>query len=330
MGNFIVLSIIGMIIGYILDILFGDPDVSWHPIRLIGLVISKYEKLLYKDKGIDPDGLRRRGRVLVILVIGTVFVSVEIFRITAYIIHPVMYVVVEAVLIWFGLAQTSLKKESMKVYDAFAAGNIEDARFAVSMIVGRDTAVLDADGIMRAAVETVAENTSDGITAPFMYAAIMGAAGQYIYKAVNTMDSMVGYKNARYIDFGRCAAKTDDVFNYIPSRISAVLMIAASFILGMDYRNAYRIFRRDRFRHASPNSAQTESVCAGALDLRLAGDAWYGGVLFKKDYIGDEIKEIDYEDIRRACRLMSCTGVESFVIALIIRCMIAVLFLMII
>ena len=157
---------------------------------------------------------------------------------------------------------------------------------------------------MRAAVETVAENTSDGVTAPLFYAAFFGAAGEYVYKAVNTMDSMVGYKNDRYIDFGRCAAKLDDVFNYIPSRISALLMIAASCILGMDYNNAYRIFKRDRFKHASPNSAQTESVCAGALGLKLAGDAWYFGELHKKPFIGDDIRQIEVSDIAKINRMM--------------------------
>lgn len=325
MAHFIGLSVIGMVAGYILDVLFGDPYISWHPVRLIGMLISKYEKILYK--GSDSKKLRCMGRLLVCLVTATVFICVELIRGISYVIHPVLFVVAEAVLIWFGLAQTSLKKESMKVYDAFAENNTEKARHAVSMIVGRDTAKLDEAGIMRAAVETVAENTSDGVTAPLFYAAFFGAAGEYVYKAVNTMDSMVGYKNDRYIDFGRCAAKLDDVFNYIPSRISALLMIAASCILGMDYNNAYRIFKRDRFKHASPNSAQTESVCAGALGLKLAGDAWYGGVLFKKDYIGDEVKKIDREDIKRACKLMNVTGAESFILAVIARCVIIVLFM---
>lgn len=324
MAHFIGLSVIGMVAGYILDILFGDPYISWHPIRLIGMIISKYEKILYK--GSDSRELRRRGRFLVCLVIVTVFICVELIRCVSYIIHPFLFVAAEAVLVWFGLAQTSLKKESMKVYDAFAENDTEKARYAVSMIVGRDTAKLDEAGIMRAAVETVAENTSDGVTAPLFYASFFGAAGEYVYKAVNTMDSMTGYKNDRYIDFGRCAAKLDDAFNFIPSRISALLMIAASWVLGMDYNNAYRIFKRDRFRHASPNSAQTESVCAGALGLRLAGDAWYGGILFKKDYIGDEVKKIDREDIRRACKLMSITGAESFILAVLARCVIIILF----
>lgn len=329
MAHFIGLSVIGMVAGYILDILFGDPYISWHPIRLIGMLISKYEKILYKkDRLRDSRKLRRRGIMLVCLVIMTVFICVLCIEAVSYIIHPVLYAAAEAVLVWFGLAQTSLRKESMKVYDAFAVNDTEKARYAVSMIVGRDTAKLDEAGIMRAAVETVAENTSDGVTAPLFYAALFGAAGEYIYKAVNTMDSMVGYKNERYIDFGRCAAKTDDVVNFIPSRIAAVLMIAASRILGMDYKNAYRIFRRDRFKHASPNSAQTESACAGALGLRLAGDAWYGGVLFKKEYIGDEIKKIDNEDIKRACSLMSVTGAESFILAVIARCVIAALFVL--
>jgi adenosylcobinamide-phosphate synthase len=243
----------------------------------------------------------------------------------SFFIHPFVFVAVEAILVWLGLAQTSLRKESMKVHDAFAKNDTEKARNAVSMIVGRDTKNLTAEGIMRAAVETVAENTSDGVTAPLIYCALFGSAGEYVYKAVNTMDSMIGYKNERYIDFGKCAARLDDILNFIPSRISAVLMICASFLLRMDYKNAAKIFKRDRLKHASPNSAQTESVCAGALDLRLAGDAWYGGVLFKKDFIGDEIKEINYHDIRRANRLMTCTGVLSFLIAMVFRALVLIL-----
>jgi adenosylcobinamide-phosphate synthase len=333
MAEFLILSTIAMAIGYILDLIFGDPNVSFHPIRLIGGLISFWEKRLYKSENKDEicknknmkKQQQRRGAALVVIVIITVLLVVELVRMISFFIHPLLFVAVEAVLVWLGLAQTSLRKESMKVHDAFAQNDTEKARKAVSMIVGRDTKNLTAEGIMRAAVETVAENTSDGVTAPLIYCALFGSAGEYVYKAVNTMDSMVGYKNERYIDFGKCAAKLDDILNFIPSRISAVLMICASFLLSMDYKNAVKIFKRDRLKHASPNSAQTESVCAGALDLRLAGDARYGGVLFKKDFIGDEIKEINYHDIRRANRLMTCTGVLSFLIAMVFRALVLIL-----
>ncbi len=190
------------------------------------------------------------------------------------------------------------------------------------MIVGRDTASLDRDGIIRAAVETVAENTSDGVTAPLFYIALGGAVGGFFYKAANTMDSMIGYKNEKYAELGRFAARLDDVLNFVPSRLSALQMIAVCPILRMDAQNAFRIWRRDRRKHASPNSAQTESACAGALHLRLAGDAWYFGELHKKPFIGDDDRPIEPADIRRANRLMYGTSVLMLLISAAIRCII--------
>ena len=190
------------------------------------------------------------------------------------------------------------------------------------MIVGRDTAVLDREGILRAAVETVAENTSDGVTAPLFYIALAGAVGGFFYKAANTMDSMIGYKNETYADLGRCAARLDDVLNYVPSRLTALLMIAVCPLLRLDAGNALRIWRRDRRKHASPNSAQTESDCAGALHLRLAGDAQYFGTLHKKPYIGDDDRPIEPADIRRANRLMYGTSVLMLLISAAVRCLI--------
>lgn len=214
-----------------------------------------------------------------------------------------------SVMCWLMLAAKSLKQESMKVYEALERGDVEEARFSVSMIVGRDTSVLDRDGIIKAAVETVAENTSDGVTAPIFWMALLGVPGLYFYKAVNTMDSMIGYKNDRYMDFGRCAARLDDVLNYIPSRLTALFMIAASWIMpGYDGRGAWRIWRRDRRKHASPNSAQTESACAGALGLELAGPAVYFGVIHDKPFIGDPERSIEPEDIPAANRLMLMTA----------------------
>lgn len=187
------------------------------------------------------------------------------------------------------------------------------------MIVGRDTKSLTEEGIAKAAVETVAENTSDGVTAPLMFLMLGGAPLGFLYKAVNTMDSMLGYKNEKNLYFGRVAAKMDDVFNYLPSRVSAVLMIAAAFLTGMDAKKAAQIYKRDRRKHASPNSAQTESVCAGALQVQLAGDAWYFGVLHKKETIGDPIRPVEAEDIKRAGRLMYVTAVLTLLFAGIIR-----------
>ena len=189
------------------------------------------------------------------------------------------------------------------------------------MIVGRDTAELDDAAVTRAAVETVAENTSDGVVAPMLFLTIGGAPLGFFYKAVNTMDSMLGYVEPPYLNIGLVPAKADDAVNFIPARFSALLMMAAGWLLGLDVENGWRIFHRDRFNHASPNSAQTESVCAGLLGLRLAGDAWYHGVLHKKKYIGDALRDIEHEDIPRACRLLYVTAL----LALLLCCMIKLL-----
>jgi adenosylcobinamide-phosphate synthase len=220
------------------------------------------------------------------------------------------------------LAAKSLKKESMKVYKSLIAGDTKGARENISMIVGRDTSQLDNGAITRAAVETVSENTSDGVVAPLLCMMIGGAALGCFYKAVNTMDSMVGYKNDRYLYFGRAAAKTDDALNYIPSRISALLMVVCAYMLRFNGRSAFRIWRRDRRKHASPNSAQTEAACAGALGIRLAGPASYHGKLNDKPYIGDDTRPARAEDIKNANRLMYATSVLTLVIALLVRALV--------
>lgn len=252
----------------------------------------------------------KRGMLLAFTVIFATFAMSVIIIVAAYSINLYAGVIAEAVMTWQILATKCLRVESMRVYDALRTDSVDAGRRAVSMIVGRDTSVLDAAGVTRAAVETIAENTSDGVIAPMLYTAIGGPVLGFVYKAVNTMDSMLGYKNDKYMYFGRFAARLDDVVNFIPARISAYLMIAAAFIGGrqFDGKNAYRIFKRDRFNHASPNSAQTESVCAGALRVQLAGDAVYFGKLVKKKYIGDGLREIEYEDIKRANRLMYITA----------------------
>lgn len=252
----------------------------------------------------------KRGMLLAFTVIFATFAMSVIIIVAAYSINLYAGLIAEAVMTWQILATKCLRVESMRVYDALRTDGVDAGRRAVSMIVGRDTSVLDAAGVTRAAVETIAENTSDGVIAPMLYTAIGGPVLGFVYKAVNTMDSMLGYKNDKYMYFGRFAARLDDVVNFIPARISAYLMIAAAFIGGrqFDGKNAYRIFKRDRFNHASPNSAQTESVCAGALRVQLAGDAVYFGKLVKKKYIGDGLREIEYEDIKRANRLMYITA----------------------
>lgn len=303
--------ILPMIIGFIIDIFLGDPYTLPHPVRLIGTLISRLERYVrsrFKN-------LRTGGFFLALTVIflssGIPFACLFI----AYKISNVFGIAVESVFCYYLIAARCLQKESMKVYRAISENDTEKARKAVSMIVGRDTDVLDEKGIIKAAVETVAENTSDGVTAPMMYISAGGAALGFLYKAVNTMDSMIGYKNEKYADIGRFAARLDDLLNYIPSRLTALAMILSAYLLRLDGKNAFHIWKRDRRKHASPNSAQTESVCAGALDIRLAGDAYYFGELHKKEFIGDDIRPPESEDIRRANRLMYCTSVIVLIIS---------------
>ncbi|MFR7940404.1 MAG: adenosylcobinamide-phosphate synthase CbiB [Agathobacter rectalis] len=308
--------IFAFIAGFVLDLLIGDPHFIPHPVRLIGSLISFCDKRLNCDAGYNISEKKlnlikyKRGMLLAFTVIFATFAMSVIIIVAAYSINLYAGVIAEVVMTWQILATKCLRVESMRVYDALRTDGVDAGRRAVSMIVGRDTSVLDESGVTRAAVETIAENTSDGVIAPMLYTAIGGPVLGFVYKAVNTMDSMLGYKNDKYMYFGRFAARLDDVVNFIPARISAYLMIIAAFIGGrqFDGKNAYRIFKRDRFNHASPNSAQTESVCAGTLRVQLAGDAVYFGKLVKKKYIGDGLREIEYEDIKRANRLMYITA----------------------
>ena len=217
------------------------------------------------------------------------------------------------------LAVKALRVESMRVYSAVKEGDLPKARYAVSMIVGRDTDCLDAQGVTKAAVETVAENSSDGVVAPLLFLMIGGAAGGFFYKSINTMDSMVGYKNDKYRYFGTFAAKLDDVVNFFPARIAGGLMILAGYLWGFDGKNAARIYRRDKKNHESPNSAHTEAVMAGALDIQLAGDAWYFGELHRKPTLGDPIRPVEPEDIPRSNRLMVGTAFLALVAGAVLR-----------
>lgn len=283
----------------LLDLLFGDPVFLYHPVRLMGKMITVLEKTTRK---IMPD--RAGGILLVTVMSGFWFLLPFLLRLWLYSVHSGIAVVVEGFLAYQMLAAKDLCVESRRVYKALLAGDITLARRQLSMIVGRDTDVLDEEGIAKAAVETIAENTSDGVIAPLFYLVIGGLPLVMWYKAVNTMDSMVGYRNERYLEYGHMAARLDDVANYVPARLSALLMTVSALLCGYDAKGAWRIFIRDRYNHKSPNSAQTEAVCAGALGLLLAGDAWYFGELCHKPYIGDEKKEADAEDIIRAQRLM--------------------------
>lgn len=259
-------------------------------------------------------GERIGGVILVVIVVSVSTVVPFGILYVAYHVQFWLGIMIESFMCYQILAARSLQKESDLVYLALRDEGIEVARKAVSMIVGRDTESLDEEGVTKAAVETVAENTSDGVIAPLCYMILGGAVLGFTYKSINTMDSMVGYKNEKYQYFGTAAAKLDDVVNYIPARISALLMIIAAFLTGMNGKNAWKIFWRDCYNHKSPNSAQTESVMAGALDIQLAGDAWYFGKLHKKPTIGDSIRVIEIEDIRRSHKLMFGTEILAMLL----------------
>lgn len=299
--------IAGFFAGFILDLLLGDPAWLPHPIRGIGRLIGWLEGWLYPE-GAErkPRQEQRRGLLLVSLVLAVTGLAAAAVLGAGYLLHPMAGCLLESIMTWQILAVKGLKQESRKVYDRLKEGDLEKARAAVSMIVGRDTDQLDQAGIIRAAVETVAENTSDGAIAPMLYLAVGGPVLGLLYKAVNTMDSMLGYKNDRYLHFGRAAALLDDMVNYIPARCSAWLMIAACAFSGKEYDavRAAAVFKRDRYKHASPNSAQTESVCAGALGIRLAGNASYFGKVVEKPSIGDAEREAKAQDILRAQHLL--------------------------
>ena len=300
---------IALVSAVFLDLLLGDPRWFFHPIRLIGSLISALEKRLLDPDKRDVKKEIRNGIFLVFLVILISVIPVILIMFFTYRINRILGIVTEVILTFYMLAARSLFDESMKVSKDIKKGDLIRAKEDLSMIVGRDTDRLEEEGVIRAAVETVAENTSDGVIAPLLYAIIGGPVAAFLYKAVNTMDSMVGYKNEKYEYFGKAAAKTDDVLNFIPSRISALLMIASSFICRLfsdKYSGikAFKIWIRDRRKHTSPNSAQTESVCAGALGILLGGPSYYGGILKEKPFLGDDKRAIENEDIKRANVLM--------------------------
>jgi adenosylcobinamide-phosphate synthase len=305
--------LIAFVSGFILDLLFGDPHFMPHPVKVMGRLIGFLTKKLNNGSG-------RKAKGFLMMLFLIVFSGGMSFLILffAYDLNQYFGIVVEAVMTYQCFAIKQLRRESMLVYRELKKNDLTNGRKAVSMIVGRDTDKLDEEGVTKAAVETVAENTSDGIIAPMIFLAIGGPVLGMIYKAVNTMDSMVGYRNEEFGEFGFFPAKTDDVLNYLPARISAVFMISAcSTGRDFDAKNAYRIWKRDRRKHASPNSAQTEAVAAGALHVQLAGDASYFGEIHHKEFIGDPDRSPETEDIKRMNDLMYATAFLGEIISVL-------------
>lgn len=298
-----------------LDLLLGDPPQLPHPVRGIGKLCSASEKLtrlLFKD-------LYLAGLVTVFMVLAGTVTTVFLLLHWATAIATFLGAALAVILLYTTIAIRDLLRHSKAVYDQLQPnGSLQGARNAVGMIVGRDTRNLSEAGIIRACIETVAENMVDGITAPLFFAIIASFAapftslspiycsvlGAFFYKAVNTMDSMIGYKNEEYLLFGRSAAKLDDAVNFLPARLSGLCVIVAAFFLKLDYREAARIFRRDRLQHSSPNAGHTEAAAAGALGLRLGGPSSYFGKVVDKPYLGDGVCEPKAEDIIKTNHLI--------------------------
>ena len=301
-------------IGLVLDFIIGDPNNPFHPVRIIGALGSKFENITRRVfKNLKISGfITWLGVILITFLVNSLIVRI------AFSISNIFGIIIEGILLYFCISSKGLKVEGLKVIKVLESGNIEGARKQLSYIVGRDTKVLDEEGIIRAVIETVAENTSDGIIAPLLFGALGGAPLAMTYKAVNTCDSMFGYKNDKYIDFGFVSAKMDDLFNYIPARLTGYLVIFAAFILGLDYKNSYRIYKRDRYNHTSPNSAHPESAVAGALGIRLGGANYYFGKIVKKPTIGDKNKVIEISDLYKTNNILLVVTLLGFSVGLII------------
>lgn len=306
---------IELTLGFILDLIIGDPENPFHPVRGIGWLASKLEVLarrIFKN-------LLKIGGLIVWLftILITFFVTLEIVNIAKK-INIYFGIIIEGILIYFCISSKGLVVEGKKVISFLIKNDITGARNQLSFIVGRDTKSLDEQGIIRAVIETIAENMSDGVIAPLFYAGIFGAPLAMAYKAVNTLDSMFGYKNDKYMDFGYFPAKLDDAFNYIPARITGAFIIISSCILRYDYKNSYKIYKRDRYNHTSPNSAHPESAMAGALGLKLGGANYYFGKLVEKPTIGDELKKIEISDVYKTSSILYISALMGYLLSMVI------------
>ena len=313
---------IQLTLGFILDLFIGDPNNPVHPVRIIGKICSSLENIFRK---LLKSNLKTAGFIVWIITVAITFFTTYML---VYIFNKVniyLGVIIEGILIYFCISSKGLIVEGFKVINYLIKDDVEKARHQLSYIVGRDTKSLDKEGIIRAVIETIAENMSDGVIAPLFYAGIFGAPLAMAYKAVNTMDSMFGYKNDKYKDFGFFSAKLDDVFNYIPARLTAYLIVITSFILRLNCKESFKIYKRDRYNHSSPNSAHPEAAVAGALGIRLGGANYYFGKLVEKPTIGDAKKKIEISDVYKTNNILGMVSFLGMVVALIIRCILEVI-----
>jgi len=294
-------------IAYVLDLIFGDPQNVVHPVQVIGKIISAGEKVLLRKKY-----KFLAGAVLNIFTVSMTYTSM--YLISKSVKISVFFILIEIYLMYTIFSINSLAREGNRVYRILKEGDIEKARKDLSYLVSRDTETMDEKMIIRSTMETISENTVDGIVAPMFYMFLGEMPLAMAYKAINTLDSMVGYKNEKYMDFGKFSAKVDDAANFIPARITGILIVLASMILGYDYKNSLKIFIRDRKNHSSPNSAHSEASVAGALGVQFGGKVSYFGKEIDKPTIGDKTKEFELEDIRKNIRIMYVTSFLSLII----------------
>ena len=310
------------IFAFIIDTIIGDPRSRFHPGVLIGKLISFLERIYYREEDSDQKKFFC-GAILVLLVL---FITYDVAAGIIYLSYSIPWewgtMAVEALLLAFTISPKSLAKAGRGIYALLLTNELDKARKAVGWIVGRDTAKLDESEVARATVETIAENTVDGVIAPLFFFMLGGVPLAVLYRAANTMDSMIGYKNERYRWFGTAAARLDDLVNFVPARLAGLLMVAAAGLCRFDAANAWRIFRRDRLRHASPNSAHAEAACAGALRVQLAGPASYGGQVEAKPFLGAPLSTVETADIARSHKLLFATAALSFFFALALRLLI--------
>lgn len=306
---------LALTIGMVLDLIIGDPYNPFHPVRIIGGFGLKVEKFFRK---ILKNNLKIAGLLTWLIILIATFSVTRIIVVSCYNVNNILGTLVEGILLYFCISSKGLRVEGMKVLDSLMSGDLNKARKQLSYIVGRDTENLEEAGVTRAVIETVAENMSDGVIAPIFFAVIGGAPFAMAYKAINTCDSMFGYKNDKYIDFGFVSAKIDDVANYIPARLTAYLIIIASMITGFDYKGSYMIYKRDRYNHTSPNSAHPEAAVAGALGIQLGGDNYYFGKLVEKPTIGDTKKTIDKSDLHKTNQLLMTVTFLAYFISIFI------------
>jgi len=308
---------LGLTAAFVLDLIVGDPDWSFHPIRLIGRLITRLEALL---RTIRPDRMSEKtgGIVLCLMVICFTYGTVWAVIYGAYAINGYCGFILTCTIVFFSLSLKSLGNAALEVRRALADNDEAGARKHLAHIVGRDTERLSRPEMVRATVETVAENTSDGIIAPLFFVLLGGAPLAMSYKAINTLDSMVGYKDEKYSNFGWASARCDDLANYLPARITGFLLVTAAFLLGKDWRNAMRTMVRDASKHASPNSGYPESAVAGALKIQLGGTNYYRGIARTTPFLGREVAPLNEHAIGDAVRMMYCASALMFLFCLLV------------